>query len=107
MKLEITGDRRSLPRTVKDVARRRLHYALGRFGHTIDRVTVRFSDENGPRGGGYQCKVLVVPSGQLRTLVIEESGRDLVSAIAQAAHRAGRAWGRMVSRLRTRPRRST
>ena len=43
---------------------RRVHFALGRFGHRIRRTEVLLVDSNGPRGGLDQhCTVHVVLAG--------------------------------------------
>jgi hypothetical protein len=91
-----------LPASVKDFTQRRLLYALGRFQQAIDHVTVRFTDENGPRGGGYKCKLLLAPAGRGQVVVVEETAGDLRSAAARATDRAGRTLARTLTRFRNR-----
>ena len=67
--VELSDDNRAL-------IRRRLGMKLGKFATSIERVTVRVCDTNGPRGGVDQvCNVKVVLSG-LPSVVIER--RDVV-----------------------------
>src|SRR5579871_665671 len=55
----------------KEHVRRSLGTKLGRFAPRIQRLTVRFTDINGPRGGhGIDCTAKVVLSGQ-RSVVYE------------------------------------
>ncbi len=102
MRVNILANRIIIPQDVRDFARRRLKYALGRFDHAVERVTARFSDENGPRAGGYKCKLLVVPKGTQTPLVVEAHGDDQFSTAAHAAERAGRALTRFIARSRDR-----
>ena len=80
-----------------DVAKRRLEFALGRFGPRIRRLTVRLDDLNGPRGGVDQyCGVIVHLGAPRKLIVIEEEAAEAVAAIGRAADRAARAVARAV-----------
>jgi CBS domain-containing protein/ribosome-associated translation inhibitor RaiA len=64
--------------------RRKLGQKLGKFATSIERVSVRLRDVNGPRGGvDHLCQVKVVLSG-LPSVVVEE-GRETVGAAIDAA----------------------
>jgi ribosome-associated translation inhibitor RaiA len=71
---------------------------LADHGQWIDRVMVRLSDVNGPRGGEDKlCRIVVsmVPSGGL---IAQATDCDMYAAIRRAADRAGA----MVKRTRDR-----
>jgi CBS domain-containing protein/ribosome-associated translation inhibitor RaiA len=65
-------------------SRRKLGQKLGKFATSIERVSVRLRDVNGPRGGvDHLCQVKVVLSG-LPSVLVEE-GRDTMGAAIDAA----------------------
>lgn len=100
MRLEIQGVNYGLNDDLKEHVERRLHFALGRLEARIDRVTVRFSDLNGPRGGiDKQCRITVnlIPRGVVR---LEGTGDDPFALVDRAAKRVGRAVRRTLERRR-------
>jgi len=69
---------------------RRVHFALGRFGHRIRRTQVLLVDSNGPRGGADQhCTVHVVLAG-LPPVVVEVVDVDPLIAVSRAVERVAR-----------------
>ena len=85
--------------------RRKLGMRLGKFAPAIERVSVRLTDVNGPRGGADQlCRVKVVLSG-LPSVVIEKTGATLYPAIDGAVTGIERAVRQTLQRRRTKPRR--
>src|SRR4051812_10993910 len=61
MQLEMRGVNYVLSDGLKDYIERRLRFTLGRFPARIDRLTVRLSDVNGPRGGiDKRCRIALV-----------------------------------------------
>jgi hypothetical protein len=94
--VELDEDNRAL-------VRRTLGMKLGKFATSIERVTVRVTDTNGPRGGVDQvCNVKVVLSG-LPSVVIERRDVALHAAIDVALGAAERAVRRSVGRRRMKP----
>lgn len=84
--------------------RRTLGATLGKFAPSIERVTVRVTDENGPRGGvDLRCRVKVVLSG-LPSVVVERRHARLEPAVAGALRGAEQAVQRSLVRRRLRPR---
>lgn len=68
----------------RDYIRRKLGQKLGKHALSIERVSVRLRDVNGPRGGvDHQCQVKVVLSG-LPSVIVEE-GREKMRAAIDAA----------------------
>jgi hypothetical protein len=83
--------------------RRKLGMKLGKFARSIERVTVRLTDTNGPRGGVDQvCNVKVVLSG-LPSVVIERRDVTLHAAIDVALRATEQAVRRSVGRRRMKP----
>jgi CBS domain-containing protein/ribosome-associated translation inhibitor RaiA len=83
--------------------RQRLGLKLGKFATSIERVTVRVEDVNGPRGGVDQrCRIKVVLSG-LPSVVVEHRSASLRGAINGALSAAERAVRRAVRRRRMKP----
>jgi hypothetical protein len=83
--------------------RRKLGMKLGKFVASIERVTVRVTDANGPRGGvDHACNVKVVLSG-LPSVVVER--RDVTShaAIDLALRATEQAVRRRIGRRRMKP----
>lgn len=68
----------------------RIGRQLGKFAPQIERVDVRFGDENGPKGGGACCLVHVILS-KLPPVVVEIRGDTEREAFDLAAARAERA----------------
>jgi ribosome-associated translation inhibitor RaiA len=83
--------------------RRKLGMKLGKFATSIERISVRVTDLNGPRGGIDQvCDVKVVLSG-LPSVVIERRHAALHAAIDDALRATERAVRRCVDRRRMKP----
>ena len=100
MRLEMRGVNYELGDGLRDFIERRLRLTLGRFAARIDRLTVRLSDVNGPRGGvDKRCRIAIalVPRGMV---MVEGAGDDPFALVADTAKRAGRALRRTLDRRR-------
>jgi ribosome-associated translation inhibitor RaiA len=87
----------------RDLIRRKLGAKLGKFVESIERVTVRMTDANGPRGGvDHVCGVKVVLSG-LPSVVVERRDASPYAAIDLALRATEQAVRRSVSRRRMKP----
>ncbi len=85
-------------RELTDYVRRRLGFALGRFGDSIRRVHVRIEDVNGPRGGlDKRCMVTATGNG-FDERAVEVHDVDVRGAVNQAASAMGRAISRALDR---------
>ena len=79
-------------------AERRLHFALSCCQDRLQRIVIRLSDINGPRGGAdKRCLLRVVLNG-LPDVVIEDIEANPYVAIDRAADRAGRTVVRKIDR---------
>jgi CBS domain-containing protein len=83
--------------------RRKLGQKLGKAASSIERVSVRVTDENGPRGGVDQvCRVKVVLTG-LPSVVVDHRAPTLLGAIDGALRATERAVMSAVRRRRLKP----
>ncbi len=90
----------SIGPTLREHVHRRLGWRLGKFAAHIERLTVRFEDVNGPRGGiDVACKIKVVVAG-LPSVVVSELAGDAREAFDRADDRVARAVSRAVGRAR-------
>jgi ribosomal subunit interface protein len=100
MQIDIQARGFTLTRGLRDHAERRLRFAFGPARTEVLRVSVRLSDENGPRGGAdMRCRIQVTLAGAAG-VVIEDTEADLYVAIDRAADRAGRTVARRLARRR-------
>jgi ribosomal subunit interface protein len=87
-------------------ARNRVQQHLGRFGPEVGSVTVRFADENGPRGGvDKRCRI-TVNGPRLGEVNFTETHADLFAAVDLGLDRLSHSLGRHLDRareLRSRP----
>ncbi len=98
MQIDIQARNFSLTNAMRSHAERRLRFALTRCDDHIQRVAMRLSDINGPRGGAdKRCHLQVVLTG-LPNVVIEDIEVDLYVAIDRATDRAGRTVVRKIDR---------
>ena len=85
----------------RDYLRQKLAARLAKFAPSIERVSVRIEDVNGPRGGvDKRCRVKVVLSG-LPSVAIEEQHATLRGAMDGALARVTRAVRQALQRRRT------
>jgi CBS domain-containing protein len=87
----------------RDEIARRLGRKLGKFTSSIERITVRLSDANGPKGGRDQvCQIKVVLSG-LPSVVVEERDAAFQKAVDRAITSSAQAVRRSLQRRRLKP----
>jgi ribosome-associated translation inhibitor RaiA len=87
----------------RTLIRKKLGTKLGKFTTSIERVTVRVTDANGPRGGvDHVCNVKVVLSG-LPSVVVERRDASPHAAIDLALRAAEQAVQRSLGRRRMKP----
>jgi hypothetical protein len=97
----------ALDREDRAYVRQGLGMKLAKYATSIERVTVRVTDVNGPRGGvDRMCRIKVVLSG-LPSVVFESRTASLKAAINGALAGVERAVRRSVQRRRMRPLKGT
>lgn len=83
--------------------RRKLGMKLGKFARSVERISVRLEDVNGPRGGvDHHCRIKVVLSG-LPSVVYEQRGASLPAVVDRAIAGMERAVRRSLRRKRMAP----
>ncbi|MFQ5642411.1 MAG: HPF/RaiA family ribosome-associated protein [Thiogranum sp.] len=98
MQIDIQALNFPLTDALRSHAERRLRFALFCCDEHIQRVAMRLSDINGPRGGeDKRCHLQVVLAG-MPDVVIEDIEADLYVAITRAVDRAGRTVVRKIGR---------
>ena len=100
MNIHIQARGFALTDSLREHVERRLRFALGWADDRLRQVSVRLSDENGPRGGeDKRCRIQIAFSGA-PGMVIDDTEADLYVAIDRAADRAGRSVARRLERQR-------
>ena len=100
MNITVRRDK-SMPEALTVLARRRLVFALGRFGPRVRSLAVRLKDVNGPKGGVDKVCLIAVRLTEPRSeIVVEDGDADAAVAIDRAVDRAGRAVARAVCAAR-------
>ncbi|MFQ5546003.1 MAG: HPF/RaiA family ribosome-associated protein [Acidiferrobacterales bacterium] len=100
MEIDIQARNFSLTDALRAHVERRLRFALARNADHIQRVVVRLSDINGPRGGADKCCHIQVVLRHLPEVVTQDTEADLYVAIYRALDRAGRTVARGLARQR-------
>jgi hypothetical protein len=83
---------------LSDHVRKKLGRKLGKFSQAIERVSVRFDDVNGPRGGVDTVSRIKVVLSERPSVVVESHGVDAMRAFDQASHSAERTVRRSLGR---------
>ena len=104
MQIEVQARGFTLTQAIRGYIDRRLRFALSDRYAQINRVRVRLSDINGPRGGcDKRCHLQVLLPGQTG-VVIEDTESNLYVAIDRASDRTRRTLTRRLSRQRDKDR---
>jgi len=105
MKVSIQARDFTLTDSMLSYVKDRINYLFSSRYNQIQRITVRLSDVNGPRGGvDKRCKVTVVLP-RLNEIVNDDVQSDLYVAIFRAMDRASRTVNRRLTRLQDKKRR--
>jgi putative sigma-54 modulation protein len=87
----------------RNYIRRKLGSKLGKYADSVERVSVRIEDVNGPRGGVDQsCRLKIVLRG-LPSVVFESRDASLSAAVDAALTGVQRAVRRTLERRRMKP----
>lgn len=101
MQIDIQARHFTLTNALRSHTENRIRLALTCCDDHIQRVMVRLSDINGPRGGvDKHCHIQIVLAG-LPDIVIEDTEADMYVAINRASDRAGRTLVRKINRQQT------
>lgn len=96
MKLQISGTGIVVTPEMRKRIRRRVDFALGRFGNRIRTLSVRLKGEAGSRGGlDHHCEIRVETGGS-SPFVVRDLQEDVESATALAVDKVQRALERQL-----------
>lgn len=90
MRIRVISRSVELTEAIRAWTDRRVLFAVGQFGTRISSVSVRLSDENGPKGGPDQRCLMEARLTGAGTVVAEVQDADLYTGISRAADRLGR-----------------
>ncbi len=97
--ISITDRNDLLDDELRQLAERRLLFALSRFTSRVERIDLVVSDENGPRGGIDKACRLSVVLHHAPDVIISDKDSDIVKCISRVAERAGRSVSRTLAKL--------
>ena len=103
MKITIKAHQLQLEQVTITNMERRLRFTLTRFGNSINRVNVRLTDLNGPKGGIDKECLIVVKLQKGGEVVVQGSGKDCGATLYYCVDRIGRAVDRELTRYRRAP----
>jgi len=104
MQIDIQALDFPMTKGLRERVRRRMGFALGGRADNIQRVVVRLSDINGPKGGKDMCCHIRIVLNHMPEVVIKDTETDLYVAIDRAFGRAGRSVTRQLKRRATKQR---
>lgn len=99
MQTEIRSRNVTVTETLRTLIEGRVRAAFDRFAHSVTRISVRFADINGPRGGvDKRCQVAVDlrPGGRV---VVEAEAERVELAMSEAVARASTVLSRQLRRM--------
>ncbi|MFZ5765611.1 MAG: HPF/RaiA family ribosome-associated protein [Thermodesulfobacteriota bacterium] len=103
MYLEVNNNQAGMDEEATRRAERLLRFSLSRFNGTVSRVTVTFSDMNGPKGGlDKRCRMCAKMKGTGQVLA-ENDGYDCIEALSHCLEKLVRAIRRTVEMRRVGP----
>lgn len=100
MQIDIQARGFKLTEGLREYVERRLSFAFGSTRRSVRRISVRLSDQNGPRGGDDMRCRMQVSLAAAPSVVIEDTEANLYVAIDRAADRIGRVVARRIERPR-------
>lgn len=101
MQIDIQARSFTLTNALKKYAEQKLKSSLSGCKDQLQRVVIRLSDINGPRGGeDKHCHIQVVLPG-MPDVIIEDTENDMYAAIDKATDRASLAVTRKVTRKKS------
>ena len=98
MQMEIQARDFALTRALGSFIKRRVNLVLSSRYDQIQRIIVRLSDINGPRGGIDKRCQIQISLPRLADIVVEHTESNLYVAIDRATDRAGRTVNRRLER---------
>ena len=101
MQIDIQTRGFSLTNALLGYSQRRVLGAMAYISGHVNRVVIRLSDINGPRGGADKCCHVQVALAGMPDVVVEDTEINMYTAIDRAIDRARRTAVRKVDRQQT------
>lgn len=98
MTISITDRDDVLTDDLRQLAERRLLFALSRFSDRIRKVDLIVGDENGPRGGIDKACRIHVQMFRANDVIVRDRDSDMAACLSRAAERVGRTVARVVDK---------
>lgn len=98
MTISITDRSDLLDPILRDLAERRLLFALSRFDSRVIHVDMVVEDENGPRGGVDKSCRVTVSLHRCNDVVISDKDSDMGKCISRVSERLGRSVSRAIAK---------
>lgn len=103
MKIDITMQQGCSDNRISRTVARRARLALSRFATSIQAITIRITDINGPKGGEDTRCVVSVKLASAGEVVVQGEGEKILSVLNHCLSRAERAVSRSLDRRRDTP----
>jgi ribosomal subunit interface protein len=100
MQIDIQARNFTLTEALHQYVKRRLAFVLDTWNDDIQRIQVRLSDTNGPRGGVDKRCLIRIDLNRKPSIVIKDTEENMYAAIDLATDRASRAVSRKLMRRR-------
>jgi hypothetical protein len=97
MNIDIRWKRARKSKAIEEHARRRAGFALDRFAEQIRRISLRFEDLNGPRGG-VDKRCTVEAQGQFAPVVVSADAENYFEGASRALKMLERTVAKAVDR---------
>jgi len=101
MKIDIYSQKFSMTKALSNYAKRRLNFALTSKSEHLNKVTMRLSDINGPRGGADKCCRIQIQLTGIPDIIVEDTELDMYTSIDRACDRVSRTVVRKLGRRQT------
>ncbi len=102
MQIKIFSRKFSMTEALQNYVKRRLNFSFANKNEQINKIMMRLSDINGPRGGtDKRCHLQIILNG-IPDVVVEDTQTDMYSAIDRACERASRTVTRKIGRQKKR-----
>jgi len=103
MKIDITMQQGCSDNKISRKMARRVRLVLSRFAPSIQTVTIRITDTNGPKGGKDTRCIVSVKLASAGEIVVHSEGEKVLSVLSHCLSRAERAVRRSLERRRDTP----
>ena len=103
MKINITMQQGCEDKKISHKMARRVRLALGRFTASIQSITIRITDTNGPKGGEDIRCIVSVKLASAGAVVVQGDGKKVLSVLSHCLARVERAISRNLDRRRDTP----